>query len=647
MLAFLDAAHSSEYAAAWLVWLIDASVKGTAQLALALALSCVLRRSEARVRRALWNVALLSVLVTPMLSYMTPSWRLAILPTLPDRLQSEAAAGPTPGKHIASGLHTPPVPITSPNPVAQPPLRLEQLTANPPQLSAPRESLRTPWAVLILGIWLIGVVAVLSWLLIGLRRADRCARTAVPLIDEPWCSLNSRLSMQMHLPRKITLLRHDEIAVPFTWGFFRPVVLLPAGAESWSVRRRYLVLAHELTHIRRNDWLMQILAQIACAVYWFNPLTWVAAKCLFLERERACDSDVIALGTKPSEYASHLVDITKLMPSRRTAPVATLAMVRGSQLRARVVSILNYTNHSRCGMTLVSPAVWGMAILGVSLGGVRLANARPPGKRATVIQRAAPDVGGVWMAERTGDTVQLRLETPSGNDWSFGVTIPASEFGSSTTGSHLSFQLHRDAGVVLFEGRFDDAVPIRRGSGSFSFYDDPGYLQEMEKLGFQLADRTRLLVFALLDVSLSYTREVRLLGYGDLSADQLLGFRTHGVSPEFIRELAEMGYADLGPDQLVVCRNQDVSPGFISELYDLGYTDLALAQLIAFRVHDVSPEFINELAESGYSGMAPEDLVAFRTHQVASEFIREAVVQGYTDVSASKLIELRIHGLDR
>lgn len=646
MLAFLDAAHSSEYAAAWLVWLIDASVKGTALLALAWALSFVLRRSEARVRRGLWNVALLSVLVTPMLSYLTPSWRLAILPTLPDRLQNEAAAGPRFAKHIAPGLHTPPAPVTSPNPVAQPPLRLQQLTANPLQLSAPRESLRTPWAVLILGVWLIGVVAVLSRLLIGLRRADRYARTAVPLFDEPWCNLNARLSAQMHLPRKISLLRHDEIAVPFTWGFLRPVVLLPADAESWSTRRRYLVLAHELTHIRRNDWLMQILAQIACAVYWFNPLTWLATGRLFLERERACDSDVIALGTKPSEYASHLVDITKLMPSKWTAPVATLAMVRGSHLRGRVVSILNDTNRGRCGMILVSPAVLGMAVLGVSLGGVRLANARPAGKRATIVQRAAPEVGGVWMAEWMGDKVHLRVETPSDNDWSFDVTIPTSEFGSSTTDPHLGFQLSRDAGVVFFEGGFDDTVPIRRGSGSFGFYGDPGYVQEMEKLGFQLADQERLLVFALLDVSLSYTREICSLSYEHLSADQLLVFRTHGVSPEFIQGLAELGYVGVSPDQLVVCRNQDVSPGFIRELYGLGYADLALAQLITFRVHDVSPEFINELAELGYSGMAPEELIAFRTHLVGSAFIREAAVRGYRDVSASELIELRIHGFD-
>jgi hypothetical protein len=364
-----------------------------------------------------------------------------------------------------------------------------------------------------------------------------------------------------------------------------------------------------------------------------------------VERERARDDDVIALGTKPSEYASHLVDITKLMPSNPTAPVATLAVLRGPQLKGRVMSILDHNNRNHSKMTLMAPTVWGMTVLAVSLGGLRLASARPVHQRASVDLRAAAEVSGVWTAEQTGDKVHLRLATPSKNDWSCAVTIPTSEFASSTTDPSPSFQLHRDAGVVFFEGRFDDTTPIRRGSGSFSFHGDPGYIQEMKELGFQLADHERLLAFALLDVPLAYTREICSLGYDDLSADQLLGFRTHGVTPEFIRELAEAGYADVAPDQLVVCRIHDVTPEFIRELADLGYADLPLAQLIAFRIHGVSPEFIGELAVPAPTELTPAQRIVI--DRMGPGFIRDTTDRTQGCLSVAELIRLRIHGCDR
>jgi beta-lactamase regulating signal transducer with metallopeptidase domain len=64
-----------------------------------------------------------------------------------------------------------------------------------------------------------------------------------------------------------------------------PVLLIPVAADSWSSEQRRLVLFHELAHIRRWDWLTQMLAHVACALYWCNPLVWVAARQMRIERE--------------------------------------------------------------------------------------------------------------------------------------------------------------------------------------------------------------------------------------------------------------------------------------------------------------------------------------------------------------------------
>src|SRR5262249_58177884 len=104
------------------------------------------------------------------------------------------------------------------------------------------------------------------------------------------------------------------------------------------------VVMHQLEHEKRRDCLTPLVAQVAWAVYWFNPLAWMAARRLRTERERACDDLVLSAGTRGSDYADQLLDIARVMQAGRFPALmagASLAMAHRSQLEGRLIAILD------------------------------------------------------------------------------------------------------------------------------------------------------------------------------------------------------------------------------------------------------------------------------------------------------------------
>jgi beta-lactamase regulating signal transducer with metallopeptidase domain len=129
-------------------------------------------------------------------------------------------------------------------------------------------------------------------------------------------------------------------AMPATWGSGRPVLMLPSGAEWWPDARLEAVARHELAHVGRQDVRVQLLADILCALHWFNPLAWIAAHRLRVERELACDDEVLASGTRATDYATELLALARSLRDARV-PVPAVAMARRTGLRTRLEAVLD------------------------------------------------------------------------------------------------------------------------------------------------------------------------------------------------------------------------------------------------------------------------------------------------------------------
>ena len=293
--------------------LADAFVKATVLLVLAAVVTVFLRRSPASLRHLVWTLACGGVLALPLASALLPNWRLAAWPRLdvPVAFDAEQLApqaseqDPKPAPPVVPTAHAT-IPPTSAAGETEP----------------VRWRLSPDWTTLVVPVWLSGVGAVLILLAVGMARIMWLDRATRPVEDEAWLILVDELALELGLTRHVRLLQATAPAMPMTWGIRRPAILLPAEADSWTAERRRDVLLHELAHVKRHDFLIQLVARIACAVYWFHPMVWLAATRLREERERACDDHVLRAGATPSAYASHLLEIARgLRAARATSLV--------------------------------------------------------------------------------------------------------------------------------------------------------------------------------------------------------------------------------------------------------------------------------------------------------------------------------------
>jgi beta-lactamase regulating signal transducer with metallopeptidase domain len=197
---------------------------------------------------------------------------------------------------------------------------------------------------LLLAVYVAGVVVVLLPSVVGLIRLRGVLRRAHRVdADDGWrrtledaraAAFGSRSS------RAVRVYLSSEAAVPMTWGFARPVIVLPQSVLRWSDARRGMSLVHELVHVRAADWPTKLGARAACALYWFHPAAWWLARRFRADCELACDGRVIASGARRSDYAELLVDAADALAAHRGSRAA-LALSRRDGLRGRLDAVLD------------------------------------------------------------------------------------------------------------------------------------------------------------------------------------------------------------------------------------------------------------------------------------------------------------------
>lgn len=280
--------------------------KLTLILALGVLAAAIFRSASPSLRHLILFASIASCVVLPLVIWMSPQWNVAVLPR-----SLSTALSPANGQ--SSGLNSE---HGQSNPLADS-RALNRTTNTPPgtpgfastgrvidagntqSLSGARRALATlPVFPLV---WLVGFIAVIGWLVIGRLRLRRIGSTSWPLNDSDWTTILDDERRNAGVEKHILLGSSSVVSTPLTWGWRTPVILLPEDALDWPDVHRRIVLRHELAHVARGDSFSQTAAGFVCALYWFHPLVWIAERRLRAECERACDDNVVSLGTPPAE----------------------------------------------------------------------------------------------------------------------------------------------------------------------------------------------------------------------------------------------------------------------------------------------------------------------------------------------------------
>jgi beta-lactamase regulating signal transducer with metallopeptidase domain len=320
----------------------------------ALAATAMLRRRSAAMRHWVLATTMVCCLCVPAVELLLPSWSI-----------------PLPATWLAPSV-TSSIRLTSEAPAPQVQNGPGDVVRNVSGVEIPSP------ATIVAAIWIGGALIELTVLIVALLRLRRLAARSERVSTGTWRTAADAICIQYGIHQPVRLLKCPHPTLLATWGLLHPTILLPEGAQAWPEDRVHVVLRHELAHILRADWAVVLTADLLKAVYWFNPLLWIACRRLRHEAERACDDLVLSSGVSASEYATHLLDVARESASRRHRWSPAIAIAHHSMLEGRVRAMLNArVNRKPLTTFMRATTVAAIAVVALFVGVVSLSGNTP------------------------------------------------------------------------------------------------------------------------------------------------------------------------------------------------------------------------------------------------------------------------------
>ncbi len=637
----------------------------------------LLRRHSARVRYAVANLALVAVLLTSAGTFLYYFQEVRVL---------SRSAEVKPQLGTAASFTAVANQLASAEMVA----KVRSATA---AKSPGRTGLRvflSKHLPLIVSVWFTGMALFLCRLLGSFTQVYYLRREKNFPADPYWLDLLDKLAGRSGYYTGVQLLESALVRSPLTIGHLKPIILFPIGLINRLTEAEVeAVLAHELAHILRRDYIFNLLQSLVEAVFYFHPAVWWLSSQIRQERESACDDQAITLLGNKIMYAKALVSIQE-MAFYPPAPALAFAGNKRNQLLVRIQRLFSPpTTKFNIMEKWIATGLVVCSLVAIAFGqhlGAHTSNqshkitksAQPhlSGTNTTESKSYAHN-SGIWEATFSGDSVCMTFSSqPKDDHWVTGECFFRSNFTNlNVMPGETAFQLIRPAGQFNMTGKMENN---NSGYGRFEFVPNESYRTTLSQQGIDRVDDELLLhcFFAnlpanyvgflkkqgydkvsredLLQLAVFRINEVALRGYLDIAASMgkqhvplhdLIEMKVANVGPENVTQLAKVGYKDLDMEEVTQLALLNVEPLFIDSMNAMGFGKLSVEELITAKVQGLHTDLVQQYQSAGLGKISFDDLITLQVQHINLDFINQYRQAGLGELSVENLTSAKVVGL--
>ncbi len=524
--------------------LIGIALKSMLVSGITLGLLQLLKRRSAAERSWIAHIGLVALIIIAVAPLALPKWNVET----PRLLSQEPAA-------VAAIQAGEPASSTA----------TVHISASSPTFRTPAKTSLSPTAIAT-ALYAVPAAALLLITLLALVRLVALQQRAEVLVDGHWLSALARAQRRMGFKHGTALLTSKELPSPISWGLMRPVIVLNERAVE-AASEAEAIIAHELAHVARMDWVKLLLARFATALFWFNPFVWLLAREAHQLREEAADDAVLAADIAETDYAELLVGVARhecpgmLLGAHGVAPSK-------SSLARRVARVLD-------GTSVRGPAARPFA-LGIFVGAVMI---------------AAPLAALNLTPASASKQQSLSSERAHGSR-----SVAAYDDTASSTptdlphiiASGVSTSVRSVAAATALKEQADE----RSDAAADSIQDARDALRDAQDQRREALDRAA-------ETRMKVHEALKKIPTRD-QIDQLVELKTLGITPDYVRELSMAGLRNLSASDLAEARSIGLTGDYARAVAGAG-VPVRLNDYIELRSSGVPTQYLISIQKSGHA----------------------------------------------
>ena len=472
--------------------------------------------------------------------------------------------------------------------------------------------------------WLLGVACLSTRTIGGWWLIHRLRRSMVLKAPEAVYANFVCLCERLGITRQVSLYISHHIQGPLTIGVVRSVVIVPASAlMALSPEQLEAVLAHELAHVRRADYLWNLIQTMVETLLFFHPAVWWLGHRLREQRELCCDDVAVESCADPLVYATALLRLEERRSQRLNLAMALDGHRPWSGLSARIARILGETSGKKGPRELVSVPLAAICALFL------LVLLPMPQLFAGLRKNMQPQIAA--------PAASAPLSFPSApTAMNFPEPVVSTVLKES---SPIAPRVH----VALLQPAANNGGNAEQAAGGDASTHKADYIDGMRSAGYDV-DIDKYIAMKVQGITPEYALAMAKAGYGKPSADELIAMKVQGITPEYVSELHAAGLQPSTIGDLVSYRIFKVTPEFVTGMKAAGFDPIPPQQLVALRVHNVTPEYAKTVKQQ-YPNATIDELIQLRIFHIDDAFLAAAKRHGFSSLSIEKLVQLRISGV--